>query len=117
MVVWMDGIMLKVKHSGKYINKCIYLVIGLKQDGLKEVLGMWMAESESASFWLSVLTDLKARGVEDILIACTDNLKGFTEAIEGVFPQRTLLSFALCIKSETLVSTWYGRIVNNSVLI
>jgi putative transposase len=86
-VVWMDGIQLKVKQNGKYISKCIYLVIGLRQDGLKEVLGMWMAETESASFWMSVLTDLKARGVEDILIACTDNLKGFTDAIKGVFPQ------------------------------
>lgn len=84
--VWMDGIVLKVRHNGKYINKCIYLVIGLKNDGLKEVLGMWIAEAESASFWLSVLTDLKARGVEDILIACTDNLKGFTDAIKGAFP-------------------------------
>lgn len=86
-VVWMDGIQLKVKQNGKYISKCIYLVIGLRQDGLKEVLGMWMAETESASFWMSVLTDLKARGTEDILIACTDNLKGFTDAIKGVFPQ------------------------------
>jgi transposase-like protein len=85
-VVWMDGIMLRIKHGGKYVNKCIYLVIGLKKDGRKEVLGMWTSESESASFWLSVMTDLKARGVEDILIACTDNLKGFTEAIQGVFP-------------------------------
>ena len=83
--VWMDGIVLKVKQSGKYINKCIYLVIGLKKDGLKENLGMWMAETESASFWMSVLTDLKARGVGDILIASTDNLKGFTDAIKGVF--------------------------------
>ena len=86
-IVWMDGIILKVKHNGKYINQCIYLVIGLKQDGLKEVLGMWMAQTESASFWMSVLTDLKARGVEDILLACTDNLKGFSDAIKGVFPQ------------------------------
>jgi putative transposase len=85
--VWMDGIVLKIKESGKYINKCIYLVIGLKTDGLKEVLGMWTSQTESASFWLSVLTDLKARGVEDILIASTDNLKGFTDAIHGVFPQ------------------------------
>jgi putative transposase len=85
-VVWMDGIVLKIKESGKYINKCIYLVIGLKSDGLKEVLGMWISQNESASFWLSVLTDLKARGVQDILIACTDNLKGFTQAITGVFP-------------------------------
>lgn len=85
-VVWMDGIMLKMKESGRYINKCIYLVIGLKNDGLKEVLGMWTSLNESASFWLSVLTDLKARGVQDILIACTDNLKGFTDAIHGIYP-------------------------------
>lgn len=85
--IWMDGIVLKVKQNGKYINKCIFLVIGLKNDGLKEVLGMWIAENESAAFWLTVLTDLKARGVEDILIACTDNLTGFTQAIQGAFPK------------------------------
>ena len=84
--VWMDGIVLKIRQNGKVINKCIYLVIGLRNDGIREVLGMWVAETETASFWLSVLTDLKARGVEDILIACTDNLKGFTDAIKGVFP-------------------------------
>ena len=86
MTVWMDGIMLKVRQNGKYINKCVFIVIGLKNDGLKEVLGMWLAENESASFWMTVLTDLKARGVNDILIACTDNLTGFTQAIKGVFP-------------------------------
>lgn len=84
--IWMDGIVLKVKQNGRYINKCIYIVIGLKNDGFKEVLGMWIAENESASFWLTVLTELKARGVEDVLIACTDNLKGFTQAINGAFP-------------------------------
>jgi len=61
-------------------------VIGLKPNGKKEVLGFWIEKTESASFWMSVLTDLKKRGVEDILIACTDNLKGFTQAITGVFP-------------------------------
>ncbi len=79
--------MLKIKHAGTYPNQCIYLVLGLKQDGLKEVLGMWTAEREWASFCLSVLTDWKARGVEDMLIACTDNLKAFTEAIQGVFTE------------------------------
>ncbi|MCB8999646.1 MAG: IS256 family transposase [Bacteroidales bacterium] len=86
-VVWMDGIVLKVRHNGRVIGKTIYLIIGLKQDGLKDVLGMWISESESASFWMSVLTDLKARGVEDILIACTDNLAGIRQAINAVFPQ------------------------------
>ena len=87
LTVWMDGIVHKVKQNGKYINKCIFIVIGLKNDGLKEVLGLWISESESASFWMTVLTDLKARGVKDILIACTDNLAGFTQAIVAVFPQ------------------------------
>ena len=84
--VWMDGIVLKIREEGKVINKCVYIVIGLKSDGKKEVLGFWIEKNESASFWMTVLTDLKKRGVEDILIACTDNLKGFTQAIKGVFP-------------------------------
>jgi putative transposase len=87
LILWMDGIQVRVRHNGKYTTKCIYVVIGLKKDGYKELLGLWMAESESASFWMSVLTDLKARGVQDILVACTDNLAGFTQAIRGVFPQ------------------------------
>lgn len=85
--LWMDGIVLKVRTDSKVINKCVYIVIGLKPDGRKEVLGYWIEKTESAAFWMSVLTDLKARGVEDILIACTDNLKGFTQAINAVFPQ------------------------------
>ena len=85
--VWMDGIVLKIREDSKVINKCIYIVIGLKPDGIKEVLGFWIEKIESAAFWMSVLTDLKGRGVEDILIACTDNLKGFTQAIAAVFPQ------------------------------
>lgn len=108
--VWMDGIVLKVKHNGKYINKCIYLVIGLKKDGLKEILGMWMAETESASFWMSVLTDLKARGVEDILIACTDNLKGFTDAIKGVLPDTvTQLCIVHQIRNSCKYVVWRDR--------
>jgi len=85
--VWMDGVVLKIREDGKVINKCVYIVIGLKPDGMKEVLGFWIERTESAAFWMSVLTDLKARGVEDILIACTDNLKGFTQAISAVFPE------------------------------
>ena len=92
--VWMDGIVLKIRDDGKVINKCVYIVIGLRPDGIKEVLGFWIQKTESASFWMTVLTELKARGVEDILIACTDNLKGFTQAIKGVFPEATT---QLCI--------------------
>ena len=108
--VWMDGIMLKVRQNGKYINKCIFIVIGLKNNGLKEVLGMWISENESASFWLSVLTDLKARGVEDILIACTDNLKGFTQAINGAFPQTvTQLCIVHQIRNSCKFVVWKDR--------
>jgi transposase-like protein len=85
-------------------------VIGLKNDGLKEVLGMWMAETESASFWMSVLTDLKARGVEDILIACTDNLKGFTDGIKGVFPRTiTQLCIVHQIRNCCKYAVWKDR--------
>lgn len=93
-VVWLDGIRLKIRHNSRIVDKTIYLVIGLNSQGLKEVLGMWVSETESASFWLSVLNDLKNRGVQDILIACTDNLAGFTQAIKAAF---TLALTQLCI--------------------
>lgn len=86
-IVWMDGIVFKVRHSGKVVNKTIYLAVGLNRQGYKELLGMWLAETESASFWVGVLTDMKARGLEDILISCTDNLNGFTQGIKSVFPK------------------------------
>lgn len=87
LIVWMDGIVFKVRENSKVINKTIYLAVGLNRNGLKEVLGMWLGRNESASFWLGVLTDLKARGVDDILITATDNLNGFTETIKQVFPE------------------------------
>lgn len=89
MVVWMDVIVFKVRESGKIINKTVYLCVGLNERGYKDVLGMWVGKSESSSFWMSVLTDLKARGVEDMLITVTDNLNGFTDTIKTVFPQST----------------------------
>lgn len=89
MVVWMDGIVFKVRESGKVINKTVYLCVGLTPAGYKEVLGMWLGKTESSSFWMSVLSDLKSRGVEDILITVTDNLNGFTDTIRAVFPEST----------------------------
>ena len=86
-IVWLDGIVFKVRHNGKVINKTIYLAVGLNTKGKKELLGLWLAETESAAFWVSVLTDIKARGVEDLLISCSDNLSGFAGAIRSVFPQ------------------------------
>lgn len=85
-VVWMDGIVFKVRQAGKVINKTIYLAVGLNREGYKELLGMWLGQNESAAFWQGVLTDLKARGVDDILVTVTDNLNGFTQSIKNVFP-------------------------------
>jgi transposase-like protein len=87
LIVWMDGISFKVRENFKVINKTIYIAVGLKRDGKKEVLGLWLGKNESAAFWMTVLTDLRARGVEDILITATDNLNGFTDTIKSVFPQ------------------------------
>ena len=86
LIVWMDGIVFKVRENSKVINKTVYIAVGLKRDGLKEVLGMWLGKNESAAYWMSVLTDIKARGVEDILITATDNLNGFTQTIRSVLP-------------------------------
>lgn len=87
LIVWMDGIVFKVRENSKVIDKTIYIAVGLKRDGRKEVLGLWLGKNESAAFWMGVLTDMKARGVEDLLITATDNLTGFTGAIKSVFPQ------------------------------
>ena len=86
-IVWLDGMHYKVKVDGKIGHKALYNVLALNKDGYKEVLGMYISESEGANFWLQVLTDLNNRGLKDILIACTDNLKGFTEAILSIFPK------------------------------
>lgn len=109
-IVWMDGIVIKVRNNGKVQGKTIYLIIGLKQDGLKEVLGMWISESESASFWMNVLTDVKARGVEDILIACTDNLAGIKQAINAVYPNTvTQLCIVHQIRNSARYVAWKER--------
>lgn len=86
-VVFMDAIHFHVRSEGQIIKKAVYIAIGINMEGQKEVLGMWVGENESAKFWLSVLNSIKARGVEDILIACIDGLTGFTNAIEAVYPK------------------------------
>ena len=93
-IMYLDAIQFKVKDSGHIRNKAVYLAIGVGLDGMKEVLGLWIAQTEGAKFWLQVVTELKNRGVKDIFIACVDGLKGFPEAIESVFPQTTV---QLCI--------------------
>lgn len=85
-IVWLDAIRYKVRLDSRMVNKAILVVIGLKMDGKKDVLGLWVYENESSAFWLEVLNELKLRGVEDILIVSSDNLKGLTEAITAAFP-------------------------------
>lgn len=86
-VVFFDGVFFKVKKDGKVINKCVYSVLGVDTDGKKDILGIWISETESAAFWTTVFNELKNRGVKDILIACHDNLPGFKSALSTVFPK------------------------------
>lgn len=86
-IIFMDATHFKVRYEGRIQSKAAYVVLGITVEGLKEVLGIWIGESESSKFWLLVLNELKNRGVQDILIACTDNLNGFSEAIQAAFPE------------------------------
>lgn len=103
-IVFLDGIVFKVRRDAKVVNKCLYSVLGINMDGRKEILGMWMSETESASFWASICNELKNRGVSDILIACRDNLSGFSQAIEAAFPHTEQ---QLCIIHQIRNSTKY----------
>ena len=93
-ILYLDCIVLKVRHNQRVINKSLYLALGVDIEGHKQLLGMWLAETEGAKFWLSVLTELKTRGLNDVLIACVDGLKGFPEAIAAEYPDTKV---QLCI--------------------
>lgn len=91
-IVWLDAMHYKVRDGGRVVTRAVYNVLGVNRHGYKDLIGMYVSESEGANFWLSVLTDLKSRGVKDILIACTDNLTGFSEAILASFPESEIQS-------------------------
>jgi putative transposase len=91
-IVWLDAMHYKVRDGGRVVTRAVYNVLGINRHGYKDLIGMYVSESEGANFWLSVLTDLKSRGVKDILIACTDNLTGFSEAILASFPESEIQS-------------------------
>lgn len=93
-IVYLDCIMIKIRHDKRVINKAVYLALGINLEGQKELLGIWMSETEGAKFWLNVLTELQNRGVQDILIACVDGLSGFPDAINTVYPEAKI---QLCI--------------------
>ncbi len=102
--VWLDAIHDKVKQDGRYAAKAVYAVLGLTLEGQKEILGLYLSETEGANFWLSVLTDLNNRGLQDILIACVDGLTGFPEAINAIFPQTQV---QLCVIHQIRKSLKY----------
>ena len=89
-IVFLDCMVLKIREGGTVQRRALYLALGVTLDGERDVLGMWFQETEGAKFWMQVLADLKTRGVQDILIACVDGLKGFPEAIEAIFPKTTV---------------------------
>ena len=86
-IIYFDGIVFKSRKDNQIINKCVYSVLGIDMEGHKDILGCWISENEGAAFWASICSDLKKRGVSDIFIACHDNLKGLSEAINAVFPK------------------------------
>lgn len=103
-VVFLDAIHFHVRSEGQIVKKAVYIAIGIDLDGRKDVLGMWVGENESAKYWANVLNSLRNRGVEDIFIACTDNLTGFANAIEAVFPKTEIQN---CIIHQLRNSTKY----------
>lgn len=102
--VWLDAIHYKVRHEGRVITRAVYCIIGVNQEGYKDLLGLYIGENEGAKFWLQVLTDLHNRGVQDILIACIDNLNGFAEAIESIYPKAEV---QLCVVHQIRNSQKY----------
>ena len=103
-IVWLDAIHYKIRENGKVLSKAVYTILGVNIEGRKEVLGLYISENEGANFWLQVLTDLSNRGINDILIACVDGLKGFPEAIESIFPNTEV---QLCIVHQIRNSLKY----------
>ena len=112
-VVFLDAIHYHVRSEGQIVKKAVYIAIGVNLDGRKDVLGMWVGENESAKFWATVLNSLKNRGVEDILIACTDNLTGFDAAIHATFPQTEIQN---CIIHQLRNSSKYVSYKNLKAL-
>lgn len=109
-IMYLDAVRVKVRHNGSVINKAVYLAIGVTWDGTKDILGMWIAETEGAKFWLQVITELKNRGVKDIFIACVDGLKGFPEAIEAVFPDTQVqLCIVHMVRNSLRYVSWKQR--------
>ena len=102
--IWLDAIHYKVRENGSIVTKAVYCIIGINREGIKDLLGLYIGENEGARFWLKVISDIQSRGVKDIFIACIDNLKGFAEAIESVFPDTEV---QLCVVHQIRNSIKY----------
>jgi len=113
-ILWLDGLMVKIHHGKQVTNKSAYVVLGVNLRGEKEVLGLWIAEAEGAKFWLSVLTELRNRGVQDVFIACMDGLKGLPEAVNAIFP-KTLTQ--LCIVHLVRASLRYVTVKDSKAVV
>ncbi|BAX62829.1 transposase mutator family protein [Burkholderia stabilis] len=109
-VVFFDALRVKIRDEGVVRNKAIYLALGVRRDGTRDVLGLWIEQTEGAKFWLRVVNDLKLRGVQDILIAVVDGLKGFPEAINSVFPETTVQTCIVhLIRNSLDFASWKDR--------
>jgi len=109
-IVYMDCIRVKIRQDKRVINKAVYIALGINLDGEKEVLGLWIQENEGAKFWMSVLTELQTRGVQDIFIACVDGLTGFPDAINAVFPQtKVQLCIVHMVRNSLRFVSWKER--------
>lgn len=109
-IVFFDAIRIKIRDAGQVVNKAVYLALGIDIDGRKELLGMWIAHNEGAKFWLAILTELKNRGMKDMLIACIDGLKGFPEAIETVYPDTDIqLCIVHMVRNSVRFVSWKDR--------
>jgi putative transposase len=109
-IVYLDALMMKIRHDGHVDTRAVYTAIGLNLEGQKSVLGLWVSAAEGAKFWLNVLTSLKNRGLKDVLILCTDGLKGFPEAIEAVYPQAMIQTCIVHLLRASLnYATWKER--------
>jgi putative transposase len=109
-IVYLDALFVKMRHEGRVENRAVYVAIGVTLEGRKEVLGLWTSANEGAKFWLSILTELRNRGVKDIFIACVDGLKGFPQAIESVFPQAQVqLCIVHLVRASLNYVSWKDR--------
>lgn len=109
-IVYLDCLVVKVRQDKRVVNKSVYLAVGINREGHKELLGMWIAETEGSKFWMNVLTELKNRGLKDIFIVCIDGLKGFPEAIMAVYPQsKVQLCIVHMVRNSLKYVSWKNR--------